>query len=131
MARLKAPERRRELLEVAARLFGERGYHGTTTADLAATAGVTEPILYRHFASKLDLFVSLVDEVGAEVLAAWRERLEACDESALVHRGGEDCGAKLFASARLPTASSVGDWPAARWSMHSSEAISIAERAAR
>jgi AcrR family transcriptional regulator len=75
MARMRAPERRRQLLEVAARLFAERGYRGTTTAELAAAAGVTEPILYRHFANKLDLFLTLIDEVGNEVIAAWQQAL--------------------------------------------------------
>lgn len=77
---MRAADRRRQLLEVAARLFAAGGYRGTTTAELAAEAGVTEPVLYRHFESKLDLFVTLVDEVGGEVIAAWRERLEeACN----------------------------------------------------
>lgn len=77
MTRLSAPERRRQILEVAAAVFAERGYRGATTAELAAAAGVSEPILYRHFASKRDLFVILVDEVGAAVLGAWREHLDA------------------------------------------------------
>jgi len=80
MARMRAPERRRQLLEVAARVFAERGYRGATTAELAAEAGVTEPILYRHFESKLDLFVTLIDEVGNEVIATWQRTLEPLDD---------------------------------------------------
>jgi AcrR family transcriptional regulator len=80
MARMRAPQRRRQLLEVAAKLFAERGYRGTTTADLASAAGVTEPILYRHFENKLDLFVTLIDEVGKEVIGAWREALSDIDD---------------------------------------------------
>ncbi len=76
--RMKAEDRRRQLLEVAATLFAERGYHGTTTAELAGAAGVTEPILYRHFANKLDLFVTLIDEVGAMVITAWKQALASC-----------------------------------------------------
>lgn len=79
---MRAPERRRQLLEVAANLFAERGYRGATTAELAARAGVAEPILYRHFESKLDLFLTLVDEVGAEVIRVWSDRLEGVDEPA-------------------------------------------------
>jgi len=79
MARMRAPERRRQLLEVAAKLFAERGYRGTTTAELAAEAGITEPILYRHFENKLDLFVTLVGEIGREVLDAWQEALDGTD----------------------------------------------------
>jgi AcrR family transcriptional regulator len=80
MARMRAPERRRQLLEVAARLFAERGFRGTTTAELAAAAGVTEPILYRHFSNKLDLFLTLIDEVGNEVIAAWQDALSRKDD---------------------------------------------------
>lgn len=74
--RMRAPERRRQLLEVAAAEFARRGYHGTTTAQLAKAAKITEPILYRHFTNKQALFVTLVDEVGEEVIAAWRASLE-------------------------------------------------------
>jgi len=73
---MRADKRRSQLLTVAADLFAERGYRGTTTAELAKAAGVTEPILYRHFASKLELFVTLIDEVSAEVLEAWQEMLK-------------------------------------------------------
>lgn len=76
MPRMRAQQRRRQLLEVAATLFARLGYRGTTTAELAKAAGITEPILYRHFDNKLDLFVTLVDEVGREVIAAWQTALE-------------------------------------------------------
>ena len=76
MPRMRADKRRNQLLTVAAELFAERGYRGTTTAELAKAAGVTEPILYRHFTSKLELFVTLIEEVSAEVLDAWQTMLE-------------------------------------------------------
>jgi len=74
---MRADKRRDQLLSVAAELFAQRGYRGTTTAELAKAAGVTEPILYRHFSSKLELFVTLIDEVSAEVLQAWSDMLKA------------------------------------------------------
>lgn len=74
--RLNRDERRRQLLEVAASVFAERGYHGATTAELARAAGVTEPILYQHFRNKQALFATLVEEVGDEVMTAWQTRLE-------------------------------------------------------
>ncbi|MCI0363663.1 MAG: TetR/AcrR family transcriptional regulator [Phycisphaerales bacterium] len=76
MVRMRSADRRRQLLEVAADLFARLGYRGTTTAELAKSAGITEPILYRHFDNKLDLFVTLVDEVGREVIAGWQDALE-------------------------------------------------------
>jgi AcrR family transcriptional regulator len=76
MARMRAKDRRRQLLEVAAELFAARGYRGTTTAELARAAGITEPILYRHFKNKLDLFITLITEVGKEVTTAWERALK-------------------------------------------------------
>lgn len=76
MARLRAEERRRQLLETAAEVFAQRGFHGTTTRALADAAGITEPILYQHFDNKLDLFTTLIREVGREVIAGWQARLE-------------------------------------------------------
>src|SRR6187549_1782491 len=55
MGRLKAPQRRQQLIEVATKLFAEYGYDATTTASIAEAAGVTEPILYRHFKSEQTL----------------------------------------------------------------------------
>ena len=47
--------RRSELTRAAARLFAERGYHGTSIGDLAEALGVRKASLYHHFASKQDL----------------------------------------------------------------------------
>ena len=73
MARMKAKDRRKQLLETAAHCFAEHGYRGTTTAMIAAEAGVSEPIIYRHFKSKQDLFVALIEKVGDEVARNWEE----------------------------------------------------------
>lgn len=80
MARMRAEDRRRQLLEVAADLFAQRGYRGTTTAELAKAAGITEPILYRHFENKLDMFVTLIDEVSDEVIAGWKSALSDVEQ---------------------------------------------------
>jgi AcrR family transcriptional regulator len=70
---MKAEERREQLLETAARCFAEHGYRGTTTAMIAAEAGVSEPVIYRHFKNKHDLFISLIEKVGDEVFRNWQE----------------------------------------------------------
>jgi AcrR family transcriptional regulator len=74
-ARLPAAERRLELVETAVRVFSEGSYRGTTTAEIARAAGVSEPTLYRHFASKRDLYFAALDHVWAEVRAAWEAAL--------------------------------------------------------
>jgi AcrR family transcriptional regulator len=58
--RLPVAERRELITEAAGRLFGERGYDGTRLDEIAAAAGVTKPILYRHFDSKRDLYLALL-----------------------------------------------------------------------
>ncbi|MHC4975750.1 MAG: TetR/AcrR family transcriptional regulator [Planctomycetota bacterium] len=73
--RLPAAERRAQLLDVASKLFAERGYSGATTSELAKAAGVTEPIIYRHFTSKRDLFIALIDQTGHETIETWKQQL--------------------------------------------------------
>lgn len=73
MARLKAAQRRQQLIDVATKLFARSGYEATTTAAIAAAAGVTEPILYRHFKSKQDLFVAIVRDVSRQTMEQWHK----------------------------------------------------------
>ncbi len=75
--RMPAAERRLDLIEVAIRVFSEGSYRGTTTAEIARAAGVSEPILYRHFASKRDLYLAALDHVWSRMRAAWVEALES------------------------------------------------------
>ena len=72
--RLPAPARRRQLLEIALGVFGTAGYHDSAMADIADRAGVTKPVLYRHYASKADLYL--------EVLRACATRLAGAVERA-------------------------------------------------
>jgi AcrR family transcriptional regulator len=62
-------ERRSELTRIAARLFAERGYQGTSLADLAEELGVQKPSLYHHIDSKEDLLWEVAWE-GAEAFHA-------------------------------------------------------------
>jgi AcrR family transcriptional regulator len=65
--RLPAAERREQLLHTAVGVFAENGYHATSMNDVADAAGVTKPVLYQHFSSKRELFIELLDEIGAEL----------------------------------------------------------------
>ena len=58
-------DRRRQLLRVAVESFARNGFSGTKTKDIAAAAGVSEAILFRHFASKEDLYHAILDEKEA------------------------------------------------------------------
>lgn len=72
MSRMKADDRRRQLLESAARCFAKYGYRGTTTARIAAEANVSQPIIYRHFKNKQTLFIALIEKVADDVFQNWR-----------------------------------------------------------
>jgi AcrR family transcriptional regulator len=70
--RLPKDQRRAQLLDAASEVFTTRGYHAAAMDDIADAAGVSKPVLYQHFESKLDLYLALLDrscERLAEVLA--------------------------------------------------------------
>jgi AcrR family transcriptional regulator len=88
--RMAAADRRRHLVETAIRLFTEGSYHGTTTAEIARAAGVSEPILYRHFASKRDLYLAALEDVWARTRETWERALaDAPDACAAVEAIGK------------------------------------------
>ena len=67
-ARLRKAERKRQILRHAKELFVTLGYQDTTTEKIARAAGVSEPVLYRHFESKKALFLEVLLEVRAATL---------------------------------------------------------------
>jgi AcrR family transcriptional regulator len=81
--RLSAEERRADVLETACQIFAKGSYHGATTAEIARGAGVTEPILYRHFASKRDLYLACLDAAWAETRAMWESAIAEEPDPAL------------------------------------------------
>lgn len=68
--RLPAARRRRQLLDVALDQFAARGFHATSMVEIAEAAGVTKPVLYQHFASKRQLYLELLDDVGSQLMDA-------------------------------------------------------------
>ena len=67
---------RRELIEQAAsELFAERGYHGASIDEIARRSGVSPPVVYDHFDSKLALHRHLVDRHYAVLRQVWRDNL--------------------------------------------------------
>jgi AcrR family transcriptional regulator len=73
--RLSAPERR-EVIEIAAtQVFAERGYVAASIDEIARRSGVSAPVVYDHFASKLALHRRLLERHRDELLALWREHL--------------------------------------------------------
>ena len=95
VGRLPAPERRRQLLDTAIRVFAETGFHDTTMHQIAETAGVTKPVLYQHFASKRDLYLAVLEDVGERLRAAV---LEAAGTAA-TPRGQVEAGFRAYVQA--------------------------------
>ncbi|HYG57571.1 MAG TPA: helix-turn-helix domain-containing protein, partial [Symbiobacteriaceae bacterium] len=56
------------IVSAARRLFGEYGFHGTTTAEIARAAGIAEGTIYRHFKDKKELFIACVEPVIREAV---------------------------------------------------------------
>jgi AcrR family transcriptional regulator len=75
-------ERRQQILDVAAGLFAQRGFHGVSVGDIGKAVGVSGPALYKHFDSK--------DAVLAEMLVAISERLLAEGRERVRHADGPD-----------------------------------------
>ena len=87
--RLRAEERRSQLLSISKRLFSEYGFENTTTKAIATAAGVTEAIIFRHFASKEELYASILDrkadEIGIKIWGAELHHFAKCeDDEALI-----------------------------------------------
>lgn len=87
--RMPGEDRRRQLLQVAIASFAQNGFSGTKTKDIAAAAGVSEAILFRHFASKEDLYHAILDEKEATLggerwFAEMKELAERRDDRGLL-----------------------------------------------
>jgi AcrR family transcriptional regulator len=65
--KLPAIERRAAILASAIDLFAQKGFRGTTTREIAAAAGVSEPVIYQHFATKGELYTAIVDHMIADL----------------------------------------------------------------
>lgn len=70
--RMPRGERKRQVIHHAKQLFVTLGYHATTTEKIAQAAGVTEPVLYKHFESKKALFLEVLREIREATLGRWR-----------------------------------------------------------
>jgi AcrR family transcriptional regulator len=81
--RLSAPERRELIERAAMEVFAESGYHGGSIDEIARRAGITPPVLYDHFPSKLALHKRLLERTRDELLEMWRSSLAGDDPAAV------------------------------------------------
>lgn len=87
--RLSSGERREQLIQVAIDLFSRKGFNGTTTREIAAAAGVTEAIIFRHFETKENLYTAIIDQtlkppVTAEWMAKLRLAMDRNDDQGVI-----------------------------------------------
>ncbi len=81
--RIPAAERREQILAAASRVFGEHGYAGATTDQVAQAAGISQPYVVRMFGSKENLFLEVLQRALHRLLDAFRVTLaDGADEDA-------------------------------------------------
>jgi AcrR family transcriptional regulator len=79
--RMPRKARRAQLLDAALEVFVAHGYHSAAMDDIAERAGVSKPVLYQHFPSKLELYLALLDQTCDTVIDAVREALESSPDN--------------------------------------------------
>ena len=81
-SRARGEARRAEILDAAAVLFAERGYHGVTIDDIGAAAGMSGPGIYRHFAGKEDVLAQMLLRISARLHDEGARRAGAAADAA-------------------------------------------------
>ncbi|GII57001.1 TetR family transcriptional regulator [Planotetraspora thailandica] len=79
--RLPRMARRRQLLGAAQEVFVENGYHAAAMDEIAERAGVSKPVLYQHFPSKLELYLALLDMHVDDMVGRCREALASTTDN--------------------------------------------------
>ncbi|HLV58474.1 MAG TPA: TetR/AcrR family transcriptional regulator [Natronosporangium sp.] len=79
--RLPRSARRRQLLAAAQEVFVAQGYHAAAMDDIAERAGVSKPVLYQHFPSKLELYLALLDQHCEALATRVREVLASTTDN--------------------------------------------------
>lgn len=80
-ARLSRSARRAQLLSAARAVFVAQGYHAAVMDDIADEAGVSKPVLYQHFPSKVELYLALLAESADEVVGMVRTAIDATEDN--------------------------------------------------
>lgn len=81
-ARLPREERRAQLLDAANEVFTTHGYHAAAMDEIAAAAGISKPVLYQHFDSKLELYLALLDQACDSLVDVVSAALGSTDHNA-------------------------------------------------
>jgi AcrR family transcriptional regulator len=70
-------KRQQQILDIAAQLFAERGFHGVSVHDIGAACGISGPALYKHFHGKDEILTRSLTAISAQLLETGRMRAAA------------------------------------------------------
>jgi TetR/AcrR family transcriptional regulator len=96
-SRMTASDRRTQLLQIALKVFSQKGFNGATTKEIAAQAGITEAMIFRHFPNKQALYKAVLEsQIGCPGFEKWMAMAKDCMER------GDDAGLfRLLATAMI------------------------------
>lgn len=80
--RMPRDQRRAQLLDAANDVFTSNGYHAAAMDDIAEAAGVSKPVLYQHFSSKLELYFALMDSSAEQVVSMISLAIRSTEDNA-------------------------------------------------
>ena len=80
-SRLPRDERRGQLLGAASEIFVDRGYHAAGMDEIADRAGVSKPVLYQHFSSKLELYLAVLAQHVDNLVSGVRQALRTTTDN--------------------------------------------------
>lgn len=71
--RLKAEERRKQILKCAVKVFARSNYKATRVADIASEVGISEAAIYKYFPKKEAIFLEILEHISTRVITVWNE----------------------------------------------------------
>jgi len=88
--RLSAEKRRQQIVDAAVELFSRKGFRGTRTREIAEAAGISEAMIYRHFATKRELYSAIIETKSAteELLASAATAAQRKDDAGVLRAVG-------------------------------------------
>lgn len=79
--KMKAEERRKQIIEAATRMFSEKGFHLTPTKEIADSIGVSEPVIFKYFETKKELYLSVLRSSEAHVSQMFKDAVKGLDSA--------------------------------------------------
>ena len=79
--RLKAEERRKQILKCAVKVFAQSNYKATRVADIAKEVGISEAAIYRYFPKKEAIFLEILEHISMRVITVWNEEFRSKKEA--------------------------------------------------